>query len=57
MRSFKKSNTPILNGVQICHNYIIGHQALKGKTSAEKGGIEIKDDNKWKTHIENASRN
>ncbi len=55
MRSLKKADTPILKGCQIYHNYIRGHQALNGKTPAEKCGIEIEGDNKWKTLIENAS--
>lgn len=56
MRSLKKMDTPILKGVQIYHNYIREHQGLGGKTPAEKRGIEIDGDNKWKTLIENASR-
>jgi hypothetical protein len=32
MRSLKKTDTPILKGSQICHNYIREHQALKVKT-------------------------
>ena len=55
MRGLKKSDTPILKGCQIFHNYIRGHQALKGKTPAEKCGIEIKGENKWMTLIQNAS--
>lgn len=56
MRSLKKADTPILKGVQIYHNYIREHQTLKGKTPAEKCGIIIEGNNKWKTLIENASK-
>ena len=35
-RNLKKADTPILAGLQIYHNYIHPHEALKGKTSAEK---------------------
>ena len=34
----------------------IPHEALKGKTPAEKCGIMIQGENKWKTVIENAKR-
>jgi hypothetical protein len=32
MRGLKKSDTPILAGYQIYHNYIRPHEALQGKT-------------------------
>jgi hypothetical protein len=48
-------DTPILKGCQIYHNYIREHSALNGKTPAEKAGIKIEGNNKWKTMIENAS--
>ncbi|MGH9984773.1 MAG: DDE-type integrase/transposase/recombinase [Nitrososphaeraceae archaeon] len=54
MRSLKKSDTPILTGYQLFHNYMRPHMALDGKTPAEMCGIEIGGDNKWKTIIENA---
>lgn len=56
MRTLEKSNTPILAGIQIFHNYIKPHQGLKGKTPAEAAGIEIKGKDKWLTIIQNASR-
>jgi transposase-like protein len=56
MRSLKKSDTPILTGYQMFHNYMRPHMALDGKTPAEMCGIEIGGDNKWKTIIENASQ-
>ncbi len=56
MRTLEKSNTPILAGIQIFHNYIKPHQGLKGKTPAEAAGIEIKGKDKWLTVIQNASR-
>ena len=56
MRGLKKVDTPILKGMQIYHNYIREHQALKEKkTPSEKCGIEIEGDNKWLTLIPNAS--
>lgn len=54
MRSLKKSDTPILTGYQMFHDYMRPHMALDGKTPAEMCGIEIVGDNKWKTIIENA---
>ncbi len=56
MRGLKKVDTPILKGYQIYHNYIREHQGI-GKTPAEKYGIIVEGNNKWKTIIENASIN
>jgi putative transposase len=56
MRSLKITTTPILPGYQPFHNYIRPHMALKGKIPAEKCGIEILGESKWKTLIENAKR-
>lgn len=56
MRGLKIQNTAVLSGYQIYHNYFRPHEALKGKTPAEKCGIMIEGENKWKTVIENASR-
>jgi putative transposase len=56
MRGLKKKDTVILKGYQIFHNYIREHEGLKGKTPAEACGIKIEGQNKWKTIIQNASR-
>jgi len=56
MRGLKKNDTPILQGIQIYHNYIRPHEGLNGKTPADACGIEIKGENKWKTLIQNACR-
>jgi putative transposase len=55
MRGLKIPDTEILSGYQIYHNYFRPHMALNGKTPAEKCGITIEGENKWKTVIENAS--
>ena len=52
-----KADTAILPGYQIYHNYMRPHEGLNGKTPAEKCGIIIEGENKWKTLIENASKN
>lgn len=52
----KEADTKILAGYQIYHNYFRPHEALKGKTPAEKCGIVIEGENKWKTVIENAKK-
>jgi hypothetical protein len=57
MRTLEKMDTPILLGMQIFHNYIRPHQALKGKTPADVAGIRVQGENKWLTLIQNASRN
>jgi putative transposase len=56
MRGLKKSDTSILSGYQIFHNYIRTHEGLNGKTPAEACGITVRGKNKWKTLIQNASR-
>jgi transposase-like protein len=56
MRGLKKTDTPILAGYQIFHNYIREHEGLDGKTPAEACGIKVEGENKWKTLIQNASK-
>jgi len=55
MRSLKKKNTTILQGMQLYHNFIKPHMGLEGKTPAEACGIIVNGDNKWITLIQNAS--
>lgn len=54
MRGLKKTNTPILKGYQLFHNYIRPHEGLDGKTPAEVCGIKVEGKNKWITLIQNA---
>jgi putative transposase len=56
MSGLKRTDTDVLSGYQIYHNYLRPHEALNGKTPAEKCGIIIEGENKWKTVIENASK-
>jgi hypothetical protein len=56
MRTLENSDTPILTGMQIFHNYIRPHMALKGKTPSEAAGITVEGENRWLTIIQNASR-
>jgi transposase-like protein len=56
MRGLKKTDTPILTGYQIFHNYIREHEGLEGKTPSEVCGIKIEGSNKWITLIQNASK-
>ncbi len=55
MRSLKRTDTPILTGMQIFHNHMRPHMALDGKTPAEMAGIKIMGKNKWITLIQNAA--
>jgi len=57
MRGLKTTNTAILKGYQLFHNYFRPHEALDGKTPSEACGITIDGKNKWKTLIQNASQN
>jgi transposase-like protein len=54
MRGLKKTDTPILEGYQLFHNYIREHEGLEGKTPAEACGITVQGKNKWLTLIQNA---
>jgi hypothetical protein len=56
MRGLKTTETPIILGYQIYHNYVRLHEALDGKTPADACGIEVQGENKWLTLIQNASR-
>ena len=56
MRTLEKSDTAILSGMQIYHNFVRPHMALDGKTPAEAAGIKVEGNNKWITIIQNASR-
>lgn len=55
-RNLKKSDTPILAGMQIFHNYVRPHMGLEGKTPAEAARIEVQGNDKWITIIQNASK-
>lgn len=54
VRGIKNIDSPIITGIQIHHNYIRPHQGLNGDTPADRSGIIIQGDNKWKTIIQNA---
>ncbi len=56
MRGLKRSDSPIVPGYQIYHNYLRPHQGLNGRTPAEACGITIKGENKWVTLIQKASK-
>jgi len=56
MRGIKKVDGAVIDGYQLYHNYIRPHMALDGMTPADKCGIIIEGNNKWKTIIENASK-
>jgi transposase-like protein len=55
MRSLKTEDSPILNGIQIFHNYVRPHEGLDGHTSSEMAGIEVQGENRWMTLIENSA--
>jgi hypothetical protein len=39
MRGLKTTDTPILSGIQMFHNYIHGHESLAGYAPSEACGI------------------
>ena len=55
-RGLKKTDTPILSGYQIFHDFVREHEGLNGKTPAEACGKKVEGNNKWLTLIQNASR-
>jgi transposase-like protein len=55
VRGVKKSDSPLIAGYQIYHNYVRPHMALDGKTPADLAGIDVQGENKWLTLIQNAS--
>jgi len=55
MRGLKSTETPIIAGYQIFHNYMRPHEGLDSKTPAGACGIKVEGDNKWITLIQNAS--
>ncbi len=57
MRGLKRKRTPVISGYQIYHNFIRPHEGLNGKTPAEACGIKVEGNDKWKTLIQNASKN
>jgi hypothetical protein len=55
MRGLKKSSdSKVLDGYQIYHNYIRPHEGIANMTPAEKCGIKVEGENKWVTLIQNA---
>ena len=55
MRGLKNTDTPILKGYQIFHNFIRPHMSLDGQTPAEASGLDLNlKENKWLTLIEKA---
>jgi putative transposase len=56
MRSLKDSETPIIGGYRIFHNYVRPHMGLDGKTPGEAAGIQVEGEDKWLTLIQNASK-
>jgi hypothetical protein len=42
MTTLEKSDTPILTGIQIYHNFVRAHMTLEGKTPAE-AALKLKE--------------
>jgi hypothetical protein len=56
-RGRKSINAPIAEGQRIQYNFVKPHQALNGKTPAEKAVIDLKlKGNKWEELIKRAKR-
>jgi len=56
MRTLERTDTPILTGMQIYHNFVRPHEALNGRTPSETAGITVEGKDKWLTIIQNARR-
>jgi hypothetical protein len=57
MRGLKRTDTPILKGYQIYHNFIRPHEGLNGDIPVDRAGTRVRGENKWITLIQNASAN
>ncbi len=55
VRGVKKTDSPLITGLQIYHNFVRPHMGLEGKTPAEVAGIKVKGKDKWLTLIQNAT--
>ena len=56
MRGLKRTDSPILKGYQLYHNFIRPHEGLDGDTPADRVGIKVEGANKWLTIIQNATK-
>lgn len=56
MRGLKRTDTPILTGLQIYHNFVRPHVSLDGDTPADRAGIKVEGNDKFLTLIQNASK-
>lgn len=53
MRSLKREDSPVIEGMQIFHNFIRPHMGLTNEiTPAEAAGIKVEGVNKWLTIIQ-----
>lgn len=55
MRGLKKTDSLILKGAQLYHNFVRPHKGLNGETPADRAGIKVMGENKWLRLIQNAS--
>ena len=53
-RGLKKDDSPAIAGIKLHHNFIKPYMGLDGDTLADRAGIQINGDDKWKTIIQNA---
>jgi hypothetical protein len=56
VRGVKKTDSALLIGYQIYHNYVRPHMGLEGRTPSELAGIKIEGQDKWLTLIQNARK-
>lgn len=53
-----RTDSPVVPGLMIYHNFIRSHQGvgMYGDAPAERAGITIRGEDKWKTLIQNAKK-
>jgi hypothetical protein len=57
MRGLKRTDTPILKGTQIYHNFIKPHEGLQRRTPTEAAELDLGLDGiRWKSLIRKAVR-
>ena len=54
LRGWKTHKSAIAEGQRIYYNFVKPHQALDGKTPAEKVGIKLDCKNKWQKMLRNS---
>jgi hypothetical protein len=56
VKGIKKTDSILVQGYQLYHNYFREHQGIDNMTPAELAGIKTEGKNKWLTVIQNSAQ-